>query len=123
MVTSASAFADLLDYDGGPARVKIIADYYEADDDCCGEVTGVSRGAALNGELNLPLGIAQGENQRYVSHNLVTRSNDRQWGITVNGDFRRPDQPCVERNLRLPQLEQRRTARRRLPAACCCRNA
>lgn len=80
-------FRGLLDYDGGPARVKIIADYYEADDDCCGEVTGVSRGAALNGELNLPLGIAQGENQRYVSHNLVTRSNDRQWGITVNGDF------------------------------------
>jgi iron complex outermembrane recepter protein len=79
-------FRGLLDYDGGPARIKIIADYYEADDDCCGEVTGVSRGA-LNGELNLPLGISQGENQRFVSHNLVTQSQDRQWGLTVNGDF------------------------------------
>jgi iron complex outermembrane recepter protein len=80
-------FRGLLDYDGGPARIKIIADYYEADDDCCGEVTGVSRGAALDGELNLPGGVALGENQRFVSHNLVTQSQDRQWGITVNGDF------------------------------------
>ncbi|MGB5079066.1 MAG: TonB-dependent receptor plug domain-containing protein, partial [Sphingorhabdus sp.] len=80
-------FRGLLDFDNGPARIKIIADYYEADDDCCGEVTGVSRGAVLNAELNLPLGVSQGENQRYVSHNLVTQSLDRQYGITVNADF------------------------------------
>jgi iron complex outermembrane recepter protein len=80
-------FRGLLDFDNGPARIKIIADYYEADDDCCGEVTGVSRGAQLNAELNLPLGVAQGENQRFVNHNLVTQSNDRQFGITVNADF------------------------------------
>jgi iron complex outermembrane receptor protein len=80
-------FRGLLDFDNGPARIKIIADYYEADDDCCGEVTGVSRGAVLNAELNLPLGIAQGENQRFVNHNLVTQSLDRQFGITVNADF------------------------------------
>ncbi len=82
-----AGFRGLLDFDNGPARVKIIADYYEADDDCCGEVTGVSRGAVLDRELNLPLGISQGENQRYVNHNLVTKSLDRQWGLTVNGDF------------------------------------
>lgn len=80
-------FRGLLDFDNGPARIKIIADYYEADDDCCGEVTGVSRGAVLNAELNLPLGVSQGENQRYVNHNLVTQSLDRQYGITVNADF------------------------------------
>lgn len=80
-------FRGLLDFDNGPARIKIIADYYEADDDCCGEVTGVSRGAVLNAELNLPLGVSQGENQRFVSHNLVTQSLDRQYGITVNADF------------------------------------
>ena len=80
-------FRGLLDFDNGPARIKIIADYYEADDDCCGEVTGVSRGAVLDAELNLPLGVSQGENQRYVSHNLVTQSLDRQWGLTVNADF------------------------------------
>jgi iron complex outermembrane recepter protein len=80
-------FRGLLDYDGGPARIKIIADYYEADDDCCGEVTGVSRGAVLDAELNLPGGVAQGEDQRFVNHNLVTQSLDRQWGITVNADF------------------------------------
>lgn len=80
-------FRGLLDFDNGPARIKIIADYYEADDDCCGEVTGVTRGAALNAELNLPLGVGQGESQRYVNHNLVTQSNDSQYGITVNADF------------------------------------
>lgn len=80
-------FRGLLDFDNGPARVKIIADYYEADDDCCGEVTGVSRGAVLDAELNLPLGVARGENQRFVNHNLVTESLDRQFGITVNADF------------------------------------
>lgn len=80
-------FRGLLDFDNGPARIKIIADYYEADDDCCAEVTGVSRGPVLNAELGLPLGVAQGENQRFVNHNLVTQSLDRQWGITVNADF------------------------------------
>ena len=80
-------FRGLLDFDNGPARIKLIADYYEADDDCCGEVTGVSRGAVLNAELNLPLGVSQGENQRFVNHNLVTKSLDRQYGITVNADF------------------------------------
>lgn len=80
-------FRGLLDFDNGPARIKLIADYYEADDDCCGEVTGVSRGSVLNAELNLPLGVAQGENQRFVNHNLVTESLDRQFGITVNADF------------------------------------
>jgi iron complex outermembrane receptor protein len=80
-------FRGLLDFDNGPARIKIIADYYEADDYCCGEVTGVSRGSALDAELNLPLGVARGENQRFVNHNLVTESLDRQLGVTVNADF------------------------------------
>lgn len=30
-------FRGLLDFDNGPARIKLIADYYEADDDCCGK--------------------------------------------------------------------------------------
>jgi iron complex outermembrane recepter protein len=80
-------FRGLLDFDNGPARIRIIADYYEADDDCCAEVTGVSRGAVINAELGLPLGVSQGENQRFVNHNLVTQSLDRQYGITVNADF------------------------------------
>lgn len=75
----------LLDWDNGPARLRLIADYYEADDDCCGEVTGVSRGAVLDAELGFD--VARGEDQRTVNHNLVTESLDRQWGITFNGDF------------------------------------
>ncbi len=78
-------FRGSLDYDNGPAKIRIIADYYEADDDCCGEVTGVSRGPVLDKELGF--NVALGESQRNVKHNLVTTSNDRQWGLTVSGDF------------------------------------
>ncbi len=77
----------ILDYDGGPARIRFIADAFQANDDCCAEVTGVSRGAALDALLGLPGGNAQGENQRTVNHNLVTQTNDTQWSLTLSGDF------------------------------------
>ncbi|NJO14002.1 MAG: TonB-dependent receptor, partial [Rhizobiales bacterium] len=57
------------------------------NDDCCADVTGVSRGAVLDAELGLPGGSAQGENQRFVNHNLVTETRDRQWSLTGSGDF------------------------------------
>ncbi len=77
----------LLDYDNGPARFRLIADYFRADDDCCADVTTVSRGAVLDAELGLPGGSAQGLNQRYVNHNLVTQTRDTQWSLTASGDF------------------------------------
>lgn len=74
----------LVDYDGEGGRLRLIADYFKADDDCCAEVTGVSRGAVLDREL----GIApQGEDTRKVNQNLVTRSLDRQWSVTLNADI------------------------------------
>ncbi|WP_193372873.1 TonB-dependent receptor [Novosphingobium sp. AP12] len=74
----------LLDYDGEGGRVRLIADYFKADDDCCAEVTGVSRGAVLDAEL----GIApQGEDTRKVNQNLITRSLDRQYSFTLNADI------------------------------------
>ena len=36
----------IMDYDDGGNTVRLIADYYKADDDCCVDVTGASRGAA-----------------------------------------------------------------------------
>ncbi len=75
----------IVDYRGDVARLRFIADYFEADDDCCAEVTGISRGAALDAELGFPTAV--GENQRTVNHNLVTRSADRQWSLTASGDF------------------------------------
>lgn len=75
----------ILDYDGGTSRFRLIADYFKADDDCCAEVTGVSRGAALDALLGFP--VATGEEQRTVNHNLVTRTVDRQWSVTASADF------------------------------------
>jgi iron complex outermembrane receptor protein len=78
----------IMDYDDGANKVRLIADYYNADDDCCADVTGVSRGnAAQDAELGLPGGPAQGEDQRFINHNLVTRTQDEQWSLTATGDF------------------------------------
>jgi iron complex outermembrane receptor protein len=77
----------ILDYDNGPSRVRLIADYFRADDDCCADVTGVSRGAVIDAELGLPGGNANGENQRFINHNVVTSTKDEQWSLTANGDF------------------------------------
>ncbi len=78
----------IMDYDDGANAVRLIADYYQADDDCCADVTGASRGnAAQDAELGLPGGPAQGENQRFINHNLVTSTEDKQWSLTGTGDF------------------------------------
>jgi iron complex outermembrane receptor protein len=78
----------IVDFDNGSAAVRLIADYYKADDDCCADVTGVSRGNAVqDAELGLPGGPARGENQRFINHNLVTRTQDEQWSLTATGDF------------------------------------
>lgn len=77
----------ILDYNNGGTRLRFIADYFEADDDCCADVTGVSRGAVLDAELGLPGGVARGVNQRFVNHNLVTRTLDKQWSLTASADF------------------------------------
>jgi iron complex outermembrane recepter protein len=77
----------ILDYENGPATVRVIADYFKADDECCAEVTGVSRGAVLDGLLGIPGGNARGEDQRIINHDLVTQTRDRQWSVTLTGDL------------------------------------
>lgn len=76
----------IVDYNGSMARVRLIADLFKADDDCCADVTTVSRGAVLDAELGLPGGVAQGLDQRFVNHNLVTQTKDKQWSLTLSGD-------------------------------------
>ncbi|WP_137752260.1 TonB-dependent receptor [Sphingopyxis sp. L1A2A] len=75
----------ILDYDGDGARIRVIADYFKANDDCCADVTGVSRGAVLDAELGFP--VALGTDQRTVNHNLITRTRDKQWSLTGNLDL------------------------------------
>ena len=77
----------IIDYENGTSRFRLIADYFKANDDCCADVTTVSRGAVLDAELGLPGGVAQGLDQRFVNHNLVTQTKDRQWSLTASGDF------------------------------------
>ena len=77
----------IFDYSSGSTDLRLIADYFKANDDCCADVTGVSRGAVLDAELNLPGGSVLGEDQRFVNHNLVTETRDRQWSLTGSGDF------------------------------------
>ncbi|WP_420801954.1 TonB-dependent receptor [Sphingomonas cavernae] len=81
----------IVDYRGEVAQLRFIADYFRADDDCCADVTGASRGAVLDAELGLPSGVALGEDQRFVNHNLVTRTRDKQWSLTASGDFELSD--------------------------------
>ncbi|HEY6965452.1 MAG TPA: TonB-dependent receptor, partial [Erythrobacter sp.] len=77
----------IMDYDDGGNTVRLIADYYKADDDCCVDVTGASRGAAQDALLGLPNGVAIGEEQRFINNDLVTRTQDQQWSLTATGDF------------------------------------
>jgi iron complex outermembrane recepter protein len=77
----------IVDYRGEGATMRFIMDIFKANDDCCADVTGVSRGAVLDAELGLPGGSAQGEDQRYVNHNLVTQTEDKQYSLTASGDF------------------------------------
>ncbi|MFN4114690.1 MAG: TonB-dependent receptor [Sphingomonadaceae bacterium] len=77
----------ILDWETDGADIRFIADYFRAADDCCADVTGASRGAVLDAELGLPGGVALGEDQRFINHNLVTRTRDKQWSVTTSGDF------------------------------------
>ncbi|MGF7156335.1 iron complex outermembrane receptor protein [Novosphingobium gossypii] len=74
----------VVDYDAGGSRLRLIADYFRANDDCCAEVTGVSRGAVIDGELGI---VPRGEDTRDVNQNLVTRSLDRQYSFTMSADI------------------------------------
>jgi iron complex outermembrane receptor protein len=77
----------IMDYDDGGNTVRLIADYYKADDDCCVDVTGASRGALQDALLALPGGVALGEDQRFINNDLVTSTQDQQWSLTGTGDF------------------------------------
>jgi iron complex outermembrane receptor protein len=75
----------LIDYETDGARLRLIADYFRANDDCCGEVTGVSRGAVLDAELGFNTTL--GENGRIINQDLITRSRDRQFSLTASADI------------------------------------
>jgi iron complex outermembrane receptor protein len=67
------------------AKIRLTGDYAESDDDCCAEVTGVSRGAVLDNELGFD--DTRGEDTRTVNHNLITQTFDKTYGTSLQGDF------------------------------------
>lgn len=84
-----SSLRGLLDWKpSDAAKFRFIADYAKVNDNCCGEVTGISRGAVLDAELKLPGGVALGEDQRAANHNLESKTLGTQWSLTTQGDFR-----------------------------------
>lgn len=76
----------VLDYEPSElASVRLAVDFARADDDCCAEVTGVSRGAVLDAELGFD--TTRGEDTRVINQNLVTTTEDTTWGVSLQGDF------------------------------------
>jgi iron complex outermembrane receptor protein len=76
----------VLDYEPSEdASVRFAVDFARADDDCCAEITGVSRGTILNNELGFD--TTRGEDTRVVNHNLVTTTEDTTFGASLQGDF------------------------------------
>jgi iron complex outermembrane recepter protein len=83
-----SGVRGIVDWEGEGASVRAIADWFKADDDCCTEMLGFSRGPALDAVLGYPTAV--GENQRTVNHNLITRSIDEQTSFTLSSDIDLP---------------------------------
>ena len=73
-------------YDG--VRLKVIGDYYKGNDDCCAEITGVSTNADGGPNQDAIRGvILEGIDTRTVNHNLVTRTIDETFGISLTADI------------------------------------
>ena len=68
-------------------KIKIIADYYKGNDDCCGEITGVSTNGDDGIDRDAIRGVSlDGIDTRSVNHNLVTRTIDETGGISLTAD-------------------------------------
>lgn len=69
-------------------RLKLIGDYYKGNDDCCAEVTGVSITSADGIRRDAIRGVnLDGINTRSVNHDLVTRTIDETFGVSLTGEF------------------------------------
>ncbi|MDX2145502.1 MAG: TonB-dependent receptor [Rhodospirillaceae bacterium] len=70
-------------------KFTLIGDYREADDDCCGEIIGTTpTGAQAQALLRGLAGVRLlGDETREVNHNLVTRTIEKAWGTSLQGDL------------------------------------
>ena len=63
--------------------LTFIGDYRESNDDCCAELIGTLPTNLAAGALPTP----QGDRTRTVNQNLVTTTNERSWGLSLQGDL------------------------------------
>jgi iron complex outermembrane receptor protein len=70
-------------------KLTAIADWRKADDDCCGEVIGTAPTGAASGTL--PGVNFAGDGVRQVRNNLVTRTEEEAWGVSLQGDLEMGD--------------------------------
>ncbi len=64
-------------------QLTLIADYREADDDCCGEVIGTLPANAAAQVLPTP----RRDRTRALAQNLVTRTTEKSWGASLQADW------------------------------------
>jgi iron complex outermembrane receptor protein len=64
-------------------QITLIADYREADDDCCAEVIGTAPANAAAQVLPTP----RGDRTRALAQNLVTRTLEKSWGASLQADW------------------------------------
>lgn len=65
-------------------RLTFIGDWRTANDDCCAEVIGTTPIGITAGAL--PLVDIQGDETRQIMQNLVTRTEETSWGLSLQAD-------------------------------------
>jgi len=63
----------------------LIADYREANDDCCAEVIATQPVGPLAGAL--PLVTIAGDETRQIQQNTITATNETSWGVSLQADI------------------------------------
>lgn len=63
--------------------LTLIGDYRESNDDCCAELIGTLPTNLAAAALPTP----RGDRTRLVNQNLVTTTNERSWGLSLQGDL------------------------------------
>ena len=82
----------ILEYEPLPDfKLKLIADYYEGNDDCCAEIAGVSANTDDSIDRDALRGVElDGIDTRTVNHNLVTQTQDETMGISITAEIPAP---------------------------------
>ncbi len=71
-------------------QLLLIGDYYKNNDDCCAEVIGtgpIAAGAPTTNIISGALPTPRGDETREIAQNLITRTRERGWGLSLQADI------------------------------------